>query len=422
MKNILVVCTTPRDISELPRLSHLSEYSFIFHELTTDYLEKFIQEDGSEEGKRENILQIIDDIVRTYKNKNISGIINSDDYPGAAVANIVAQRLNIPGTPPEKVLLCQHKYYARCEQQKVVPEAVPQFCIVPPGNSMSPINLPFPLFAKPVKCSFSYAAQKVESKDQLSHIKFPSLLFLEPFNELIKEFTSFEYSANYWLLEGLLEGLQVTLDGYVFEGNVVILGITDSIMFPGTICFKSFEYPSSLPLSAQEKMHDIAIRCMRGIGYEHGLFNIEFFYNPATQDVHIIEINPRFSNQFADLYEKVDGINTYELAVYLACGKRPSTKIKKGKFNIAASCVLREFENKYVQKVPTQEEIKGIKDLFPESRIEIFAEEGKKLSHTLQDGKSYRYGLIHLGADDHHDLEQRFEHCKSLLPIELTSI
>ncbi len=132
--------------------------------------------------------------------------------------------------------------------------------------------------------------------------------FLEQFDWFIRTFTTFELGTKYLLAEEHLSGQQVTYEGLVHNGECTTVGIVDSIMYPGTICFERFEYPSSLPQSVQLRMADIANRFMHGIGFNNGLFNIEFMYNPAHDTIHIIEINPRLVSQFADLYEKVDGL------------------------------------------------------------------------------------------------------------------
>ena len=104
-----------------------------------------------------------------------------------------------------------------------------------------------------------------------------------------------------WLLaEELLEGAQATLDGYVSSGEVHTLGVVDSVMFPGTLAFQRFEYPSALPRRVQEEMTAIARRVMPTLGFDGGAFNIEFIHNPARDTLRIIEINPRISTQFAD--------------------------------------------------------------------------------------------------------------------------
>ena len=62
----------------------------------------------------------------------IDGVFASCDYPGAAVAALVAERLGLPGAPPRAVLRAAHKYYARCVQREVVPEATPRFQWIDP--------------------------------------------------------------------------------------------------------------------------------------------------------------------------------------------------------------------------------------------------------------------------------------------------
>src|SRR6266446_7967785 len=52
-------------------------------------------------------------------------------------------------------------------------------------------------------------------------------------------------------------------------------------------------YPSSLDERIQWRMSDIAIRFMRSIGFDNGLFNIEMMYDEDKDAIHIIEANPR---------------------------------------------------------------------------------------------------------------------------------
>lgn len=130
-----------------------------------------------------------------------------------------------------------------------------------------------------------------------------------------------------------MTGSQVTLEGYAFRGDVGVLGIVDSIMHPNTVAFRRFEYPSNLPVAVQEKMRAVAICLMRGLGYTHGLFNVEMMCDTRSGTVSVIEVNPRMSSQFVDLFEKVDGINTYEILLDLAldrtAGHPPSEREKR---------------------------------------------------------------------------------------------
>ncbi len=153
--------------------------------------------------------------------------------------------------------------------------------------------------------------------------------------------------------------------------------------------------------------------------FNNGMFNIEFIYHPEKKSLHIIEINPRMASQFGDPYEKVNGTNSYEILVALATGVKPFYNRKQGTFKVASSCVLREFENKLVKKLPSHTIIEKLREKYPEIRLEIFAKEGKHLSHELQDSKSNRYGLIHLVGESFVDVKNKLENCLDILNFQL---
>jgi biotin carboxylase len=337
---------------------------------------------------------------------------------------MVAKKLGLVGPDPAVIVGHQHKYYSRLWQQQYVPEATPSFWLIDPYDIQSSKQLALPIFLKPVKSFFSMLANEIRTKTEfmywIEQAQFP-VAFLEPFNWFLKK-SSFDLQSHYLIAEEVLRGEQCTIEGFVHNGEVGILGVTDSIMFPGTISFKRFEYPSHLPQSVQDRMEAIAATLMKRTGFDNGFFNIEFMYDPKTDRLAIIEVNPRAASQFADLYEKVDGVNSYQYLVQLAVGKKPVPMRRKGIHTIAGSCVLRTFENKRVRKAPGSKELERLYTEFPDARVQIFHKKGDLLSDALQDGKSYRYGLVHLGAGDSQELQEKFEYCQKLLDFQFEAI
>jgi len=170
-------------------------------------------------------------------------------------------------------------------------------------------------------------------------------------------------------------------------------------------------------------MHEIARTYINGVNLTNTLFNIEMMYNPETDQIHIIELNTRMASQFADLYYKIDGVSSYHIACDIAVGKQPKPIIKNaGLYKHAASFVLRTFKNQRVIQVPTELDIQKIYELYPDVRVYIPFKVGMLLSDELQDGRSYRYGLIHLGHQSRQLLQQAFEECKRLLPFTFSAI
>ena len=419
MKSILVVCPYERDRRELSRDNVKNKYSIIFDEMyTKDWLEKIIC-DRSGEPLYDDITEVIERVIAYYN--GIDGIVSSGDYPGSIVSAIIAYKMNKLGVDPGIILRAHHKYYSRLDQHAIVPECVPQFRLF--SNDGTYIHFKMPCFLKPVKSYFSMYAYKINFKEELhaivQRVSVPTS-FLMPFNQLLKEYTTCNFDANCWILEEFIEGEQVTLEGCVYKNEVYFLGITDSYFYPGTFVFSRFEYPSKLPDNVRNKMKDISTKIVTSIGLNNSLFNIEFIYNKKTDRIYIVEINPRMASQFADLYEKVDGVNSYDILLDLSVGEKPQFQSGKGAFSHAIVFVLRVFKDYAIRKMPSRENIIQLQTLFPDVRIELYGQEGKKLSKVLQDGKSFRYACVHLGGNSRNEVFEKLKECKKLLTFQFT--
>lgn len=412
MKNILVICPTTWDMDQLNQLQFRERYHFIFegHYSRNDPGQFDVEE-------------FLEHIVSTYKNHNIDGVLGTHDYPGSILAAVTAKLLGYPCAEPQKILLCQHKYYSRKAQQRLVPTATPGFFPFHPDRTRkTDLHLPFPFFVKPVKSFFSHMAKKINNFDEflsfLPKVKPHITQFVRPFNVLLKKYADFELDGSLFIAEQFLEGSQVTVEGYSFQGDVFIMGITDSIMYPGTSSFERFEYPSKLPASVQERMANIARCFIQGIELNNTVFNIEMIYKKNMETIHIIEVNTRMSYQFSDMFEKVDGTNSYDIQLKLATGERPVFRNNCGSFKVAVSFVFRVFEDKTVKRLPTEEEIFKLHTKFPDLRMKVLVSEGEKLSDHLQDNESYRYLVINLGGSSWQDVYSRFEEVRKQLKVE----
>jgi biotin carboxylase len=424
MKRVLLLCPTSREYLSLPAVAARLNCHVAFEEFAGSYFDQQLL--GQSPTATLDILSLIEETVARYEREEIAGVTSAVGYPGMPVASIIAERLGLPGPKVECVLLCEHKYYSRLSQKALVPSAVPPFQIVAPTelDKHDPPDIPFPLFLKPVKSCFSINAQQIASLHELRRVAQTNSMpegFLRPFDDLLKAHTNYEFDASQLMCEALLEGVQVSLEGYVCKGQVRTLGIIDSLMFPGTISFERFVYPSRLPAAVQTRMSQLAETFMRGIGYDNALFNMELMYNPATGEIHIIEVNPKIASQFPDLFEKVDGESSYAPLLQIALGQEPNFPARRGAFKLAASCVLRTFADRRVTRAPSREQIAELTRRFPDARIEISVSAGQLLSDIVQDGKSFRYGLVNIGANSPEELDAKFEFCKNALNFEFAA-
>jgi hypothetical protein len=211
-----------------------------------------------------------------------------------------------------------------------------------------------------------------------------------------------------------VHGAQYSLDGIVRAGHIRPLGVVDSIMYPGTQAFMRFDYPSSLPHEVQAKALDVASRFLKEVGFTYGIFNMEFFYDPATDKLTVIEFNPRMASQFADLYLRVDGIDLYAMALALAHGQDPWALMRTAPTAGAASSVVyRVFDDnaahltQTIPAMPVSGQLAILKAQFPDHLLLQFPKVGHSLARDFKWLGSYRYGILHLGGKDAADLRQR---------------
>ncbi len=414
---IALICPTMWDHAELPALVRGGRFRPHAH-----------GDDASEYPESFDTDAFVAEAVQRFHREPVDGLMASDDYPGTPVAAVIARELGLRAPSPQAVLLCQHKYYARIAQQAAVPEAVPEFRLVRGDDIEGSIaGLRYPAFVKPVKSFFSVLAQRVDGPEALrtlAHRARPHLEgFVRPFNRLLARHTDFDIDGAHLIAEGLLAGQQVTVEGCVWRGEVRPVGIVDSIMYPGTISFERFEYPSSLPRAVQRRMEAIAARFVTSIGFDDGLFNIEMMYDPSSDAIHIIEVNPRMCPQFADLMEKVNGVNTYEILLDIAAGRRPVIhRPESARFRAAASLVPRLFADHIVRRVPGVPDIARLHERFPDARLKVLCSEGHRLGEELQDGASYRYAVVNLGGDSREHVLARYAEAMRDLPFAFDSV
>jgi len=361
-----------------------------------------------------DVLAFIDAICRGDHGR-VDGVWSSSDYPGATVAAAIATRLGLPGPRPEHVIGASHKYASRQAQQRAVPEAVPRFALVDPALPDAPAPLPYPFFLKPVKGAFSVLARRIDGPETLRALLASEAVtefvtdYMAVFNRLVAAYTDLEADGRFFIAEELLAGDLVTVEGFVCEGRVELLGIVDSTVDPATRSFLRFDYPSALPESVQRYMEDVARRVVRELGLDGCLFNIEMAWDRERDRVSLVEVNPRVCGQFADLYRKVDGTSSYEIGLALALGERPTLRRGSGAFAAAASFPLRVFAPCRVRAAPDAAAIAAAEDLFPETLVWSECVAGDRLADFAEDedGASHRYAILNLGGDSRADLETR---------------
>ena len=362
----------------------------------------------------------------------IDAIVGFWDFPTSTMLPILRREFGLRGPSLESVLRCEHKYWFRVNQQQFGPEQTPAYAAVNPFDQRYPEHPPlhYPFWIKPVRSHSSqlgfYIDDRSSFADALGEIREKIHFLARPFNELLAyaDLPDAIKPVDGWhcLAEEIISaGEQCTLEGYVLNGEVVIYGTVDSLRegIYGS-SFSRYQYPSGLPETVQARMGEMARDFLRQIGFDNSPFNIEFYYEPESGQVWMLEVNSRCSKSHSPLFEMVDGTSNKQAMVDVALGRRPLFPEGGGEFNMAAKFMLREHEDAFVKRVPTSGEIAAIEADMPGCRIQVVAIEGRRLAQLLhQDSYSYETALVFIGGDSNEDIEKRKEQVTDRLLFEL---
>ncbi len=381
-----------------------------------------------------SINRFVDKLAAQAKREGWQAVSSQHEQFGALAAALLAEKMGWPGTSPTAVAACQHKLYARKILEQVAPQSNVKFTRLPCAYGEDvpqdlPDGLQYPVFVKPVKAAFSVLAQVVRSRQELqTFTRFGAYELwvikhlVRPFEEVCCSLLPDAGTAHSMLLEEPVRGQQYSLDGVAFEGEIKPLGVVDSIMYPGTQAFMRFDYPSRLPQLAQDQALDVAKKFLNAVGFTHGMFNMEFFYDAPTQTLKVIEFNPRMASQFSDLYRRVDGLNLHAMAVELAYGRDPWALPRSAQSaGAASSFVYRVFDERAshlpqrIPVMPSAAQLGQLQTHLPDHLFLQFPKAGHSLARDFKWLGSYRYGILHLSGRDAHDLQERCQRASGIL-------
>lgn len=385
------------------------------------------------EGDRIPIKELIDEALAELDrfDGTVDAIVGFWDFPINCLVPILSERLGLPHKPLAGVVACEHKYWARIVEERVVPGAVPPFEAVHPfaPDATSSIGLDFPFWIKPVMSYSSYLGFHIDGPDtlvaSLATIRDEIGQLAEPFDRVLDLLELPEDVAHvrgdWCIAEGIIGGHQCTLEGFVHHGRADVYGIVDSLRVPGGVSFASYRYPSELPDTVQERMTSMACRTVEALGLDESAWNVECFWDEGSDQVWLLEVNSRLSESHTDLFSKVDGVSNQSVMLDLALGRAPSMPSGAGKYAYAGKFFVRRADDAYIEAVPTPEEIAEVEREIPDTRIVVRVDAGQWL-HDLSYQDSYTYDLawIYVGADSPVELEERYRACAERLSFSFS--
>lgn len=421
-KNIFVVALDDFQRYQLETIHNPNEYAF--HDLLgydkVIHQESYAFEELLEQARRE-----LDDF-----DGPVHAILAHWDFPTTALVPILAAERGLRAPPLAAVARCEHKYWCRVLQREAIPEMTPAFGKVDPFEDadavLDKLDLEMPFWLKPIKAYSSHLGFKIDSREKLQGaletIRAVISRFADPFDLVLDRIDLppeiAEVGGHFCIAEEYMSGLELAHEGHVFQGRARIHGCLDMVRERET--FVGYEYPSELPSRVHDRINEAGLRLIDHIGFDNGLFNAEYFWDPATDEIRIIEINPRLSQSHSYLFHTVDGSTDHEILIDIAMGQEPHFVPGRGKYAKAAKMFLRSFRDGVVHRVPSPHEVAEVRSSVPDCFIDIVPREGDRLSEMLdQDAYSFELAVLYVPATDHEELMRHYHMMCDMLHFEI---
>lgn len=421
-KNIYVFGMLDWQRDELDTIDHAEDYNFISLLSTEELIEQHLGFD--------DLLQRARQQIETSGLKPDAFVCHWD-FPSSCLAPVLAAEYGLPAPSLESVLKCEHKYWARLEQQRVVPDLIPEFEAVDPFDpkAADKISLDFPFWLKPVKGFASLLGFRIKNRSQLDkalqqmreHIgelgqAFDACLKHAELPDEIKGIGGYHAIA-----EGIISGNQFAPEGYVLSGQMKIHGLFDMFFTDNGKTVAGLKYPADLPPWLEKKSHEACRLILEQVGFDNGCFNVEFQWDAAADKLWIIEVNARISQSHCEMFRKVDGMSNHEIAVSVALGHEPHFPHESGSCKVAAKFYLSKHGDAKVSHVPSAEEIEALSKEFNDALIELGVKQGDQLSELPeQPVYCYHIGDVWIGAESAEELQNCYRRLVPRIPLEFS--
>lgn len=364
----------------------------------------------------------------------VDGVIGWWDFPTTGLVPVLQHRLGLPGADPRTVAALEHKLWSRVEQSAVIPEMVPRFSVLDPfAADPDQVDFPLPFWIKPIKSHSSHLGFRIDDRQELRRVLEIIRTGIGRFGHPFDQFLSLvdppesvaQVTGHHCLIEEIISsGHQCTLEGYAYDGEVLVYGVVDSIRSGrhGS-CFSRYEYPSRVPAEVQSRMAAATRAVIGHVGYDGAPFNAEFYWDEETDDLRLLEVNCRISKSHCPLFWMVDGASHQQVLVQLALGLQPVFPHRVGRHGVAAKFMIRSYEDGVIERLPGMADLARLADRFPDARFTALVEEGTRLAHLpYQDSYSFEVADLFLGAGDQRALLRRFEVARRMLPLRIRAI
>jgi biotin carboxylase len=261
-----------------------------------------------------------------YQHYGFKGVLAWHDE-NMVLSCLIAQHFNLTMPPLDAIENVRDKYITRLKLKEHMPEICPRFSRIYDETTLKQAchYVGFPAILKPTKASGSRGIYKVNDQNEAFNA-FQNLKKLcNPNCERI-----FKYHTNEYIFEQYLQGDEISVEGWVNNGQIYIAGITDKFT---TETFH-IEYQHIFP---SKYRHSQTIKCcvhqiIQKIGLDYCTFHLELIVN--QEQCFLVEIAPRPGGDCitSSLVPLASNIDFFKQAVLIALNQPVETNVELAQY------------------------------------------------------------------------------------------
>lgn len=283
--------------------------------------------------------------LKVAQQHRIDGIVCDTTDVGVPTMAYVAEKMGLPGIGYETALNFTNKYRMRSITSAAgvsnpcfrLAESVQAAC-------KAAAHVGFPAVIKPLDNQSSRGVHIVYSPQEI---------------EAAYSDAARSTHADAVLVEGFLDGVEVTVESFSLDGEVVVLGISDKDHFPHRPEVASrLTYPADFPPAILEKICEVNQRVIKALGMKTGVTHAE--YMVVSSDVYLVEIAARGggSRVYSDIVPYLAGAPIPQAYLQFIAGE--SISVRPDGEQRAANLAFFPFPSGRVRRICGVEEARAL--------------------------------------------------------------
>jgi biotin carboxylase len=341
----------------------------------------------------------VEALARIATEHGVSGIVAEQTDLAVVTAAAVAERCNLPGIGVEVALRATNKKLMRDACAKAgVP--IPRYrCVQNAEEAVSAAEeIGLPVVVKPTDSQSSKGVAKVWN---ISDVPLW-------FAHAVKE--SREGKV---LIEEMLIGIESSVEGYVAEDKITVLGICEKIKSPPPYSFDTrLVYPATFSDATMAELRRVNEAVVRAIGIPFGITHAEYIVTP--KGVFLLEVAARGcgAGVASILIPAMTGFDPIRARISAAIGESPTVpNLTCQRFGLLEFLMLPRGEILSISGLNDAREEHGV------LAVDYFVKAGDRIV-DIQHG-AQRPGFCLIVGDSYQDLKRTFAKVNQLINVRM---